>query len=286
VQAIPYCPHSPLPASASRFNLFSLNGFVGHNSDVGGSAAAGGDVAVQSYAFGQDLPHTCAGLATAGISQDTLVAGGGVSSSDGSIWGNVAFTTALNLVATNLPSDCAPRQDTPSSVDFGLVATQLAALSSALAGLPVSGSLSNQWGTVHLVGTNDPALEVFNVQASDLTPSVYTISLENVASTATVVINVAGSSFGSPSQPFGSLGLVGTSNVGKLLWNFPSATSIYIRNVQFPGTVVAPQASVVAASAAFDGQLFVKSWVGPAEQPTAEVHNKPFAGCIPPPAAQ
>jgi len=149
-------------------------------------------------------------------------------------------------------------QGTP--IDFAARFTGLRTLSSRLAGLPATGTVTREsWGGVMLRGTK-PDLNTFDVPASHFTGATL-LSLEAPAGSL-AVINIHGAS--ATFTGFGSTFSGGIDQHG-VLYNFVDATAITAHGYGFWGTVLAPYAHVNFSNGSWDGGLYAVSLTGDAE---------------------
>jgi choice-of-anchor A domain-containing protein len=242
------------------------------------SYAIGGSAYGTQTQFGS---ITCGFLQSHGINSDTVVVGGSITWTDGMVVaGNIAYSGTATLRSVNIVSDCHARHDTIPTIDFGNANFYLKYLSSYLNTLPHPGAVASQYGNYYLTGTLNANLEVFMIPSNALN-GIHSITLRNILSTATIIINVQGSSV-----TFANIGFLGqfvfANNVvnTKILWNFPSATSVTLTNVGIIGSVLAPFATFTHPTGSISGQAVVGNWVGDAFQPSSELHNNLFTGCI------
>lgn len=135
-----------------------------------------------------------------------------------------------------------------SGLDFASAYTRLSGLSRSVAGLQASGSAVSQWGGLYFNGSGNN-LEVFNINASELAAGHY--SFANIASGATVVINVSGT-LSSSLKSFSPQGY-------QVLLNFQNASSLSINGAGVNAAILAPEAAVSIQNASFSGNLVAQS---------------------------
>jgi choice-of-anchor A domain-containing protein len=124
-------------------------------------------------------------------------------------------------------------------VDFGATRTQLTTLSNTLASQATNGAIVFQYGGVYLTGDNTSDTQVFNVNASQLS----NLDLQNVKSTALVVINVTGgSSFDTVSLSGGQTGQFEELRE-RIIDNFTDATHVNVGTYVY-GSILANNADV------------------------------------------
>jgi choice-of-anchor A domain-containing protein len=244
------CPgSSPIQVNLSGHTLFLLGGYNGGH-DVEGKVAAGGDITLTDFSVGHRVPDT-------NISQ-TLVAGGNLSLSRGGVWGDAFYGGSYSADTTVVYPRGAVAQGTP--IDFAGRFAELRTLSSQLAGLPATGTVTREsWGGVMLRGTN-PSLNSFHVPASHFTGASL-LSIEAPAGSL-VVINIHGAS-----PTFSGFGHTFSGGIDQhgILYNFVDATAITAFGYGFWGTVLAPYAHVSFNDGSWDGGLYAVSLTGNAE---------------------
>ncbi|GLW69457.1 hypothetical protein Kpho02_17560 [Kitasatospora phosalacinea] len=180
-----------------------------------------------------------------------------------------------------------------SPIDFGKEFANLRHVSTELAkttgGAPVS-----QDRTITFTGT-DATTNVFTVTAEVLQKAgdVYL----KVPAGSTTIVNVTGGAYDQNKGPTTgfwiwdharsayvqddkSQSADGGAERAKLLWNFPTATSVTKRSGNaWPGSILAPNAAFeLGTGGPVNGSVWAKSLTGSGG---AETHHYPFAGCLP-----
>jgi choice-of-anchor A domain-containing protein len=229
-------------------NLFLLEDY-NLGTDVEGKVAAGGNITMNHFSVGHRLPAS-------DIAQ-ALVAGGGLTLSNGGVWGDAwhggSYTPSQSVTFVRGTAS----QGTP--IDFAAQGAALRGLSSRLASLPPNGTATIEtWGGLMLRGT-DPHVNVFQVSASALSNTVL-LSIDAPASSL-VVINISGSS----ATLRGGHQFGGGIDQRGVLFNFVDATSISSAGYGLWGTMLAPYAHVTFSNGSFDGGIYAKSLTGNAE---------------------
>jgi choice-of-anchor A domain-containing protein len=256
--------------AASDYNLFSRNNTGLNYSDVEGRAAIGGNATIQDgYSIGMAMSPSA--------SRYDLVVGGNLSTQwnmvmeRGSIRYAGTYTQAQNAITFGTSGATISQGALP--VDFNATQTILTTRSTYFNSLTANGTITNTGGILTLTGTSS-TVNIFTL--SSLPNSITTIRY-NVPFGSTVIVNVAGTNIAVNSANAntanfeywngGSFVAIpdAYSNrsirqyVQKVVWNFPSATSMTLQNVGFKGTVLAPNAGLSAGSGHVDGHLFVNS---------------------------
>ncbi|WP_224249544.1 choice-of-anchor A family protein [Hyalangium gracile] len=245
---------SCIDVKLSDYNLFVLEDYT-NGPDVQGKVAAGGNIFMQNFSVGGNLP--------ASDISNVLVAGRNLTLANGSIWGNAFYggTYSANQGVTSRRGTVA--RGTP--IDFNARFAELRAMSAQLGALAANGTTTREsWGGIFLRGTN-PTTNVFNVNASAFTGAAL-LSI-NVPSGSLVVINIRGAS--ATFQNFG-YSLTG-ANANTILYNFVDATTLNATSFGFQGTILAPYARMTFNNGSWDGGLYAVSLNG-----TAEGHLKPL----------
>ena len=106
-----------------------------------------------------------------------------------------------------------------------------------------------------------PGVDVFDVSASDLAKSSSLVI--NASSTATVIINVIGTTDSIQNAGFSLFGGIGDAD--HVLYNFSGATSLTLSGVGVEGTILAPTATVTFNNGAINGSLIAFSVTGNGE---------------------
>jgi choice-of-anchor A domain-containing protein len=204
-----------------------------------GPMAAGGDVGLSSFSA-----NAASGAGTA------IVAGGRVTAASGSILGGIAAgaTAIAGSAYVAGPITRAP------PLDFAGLKDELRGLSDALAAERRNGEAYFEAPLkLWLVGGHD-VLNVFEIDAARSELESLTIELD-VPQGSVALINVRGSA---PSLVGSWMALAGVDD-RHILWNFPDATRLTIRDVSLRGSVLAPDAEVTLRSGDVQGTLVAQS---------------------------
>lgn len=238
--ALPLAAHADDLGIANGFNVFVFGSMQSHGSDTQGRIAVGGNATLASYSVGHNY---------AGATVDTLVVGGALNFSNGSVengkyWagGAVSFTNASGV------------RDTASTspIDFLGAEADLLQKSDAWSGLSDSGSktINPYNGGITLSGMGP--LSVFTVTATEFAAS-HNATVINAAAGSTVLINVSGLSV-----QLGNAGYVVNGSNVNVLYNFYEATSLKFSGSPM-GTLLAPKANVQFNNGALYGSLIAKN---------------------------
>ena len=243
---------------AGDYNVFVLGNYTSQGSDIQGRLAAGGSVFLTSYSVGSAL---------GGWDTDTVVTGGSLTYTNGTIYGNSVTGGSTNLTGVDVKGTSTSNVASASlPVDFAAEATYLMSLSTELASLSATGTVSDSYGTITFAGSGISDVEVFNISASDLA-SAYTLILSDIADDVTVVINVSGTSAAITNCGMQSFDAY-SDNV---LFNFYEATGLTLSSVNIEGSILACLADVTANNGCMDGTLIAGSCTG-----GMQFHHVPF----------
>lgn len=246
------------------FNVIVRDNYIASNSDVEGRAAIGGNLEVQNYSFASGIGNTN------GV---TLSVGGDFKYTNGQVFrGNVRTKDTTPTISgfTVLNGSFFPGSGL--TVWVPTLVTEMVARSGFVGHAAIDGSTSLSSGTLNLTGGSGD-VRYFKVTAAQLA-SASTIKI-NAPSSASVVINVTGSSVTMSNSGISLLGGVSESSV---LFNFYQATALTVSGINIKGSVLAPQASMVFNNGQINGQVVVRSMSG-----NGEFHYDPFCGSVPVP---
>jgi len=270
--------------AASGYNVFTLGAYsTPGGTDIQGSVAVGGSFTATGSLSINEAP----GSATPGTVG--LVAGGNLSLAGGQLdntnagnaWvgGNVSsssyfnFEHNLNYVGTLNSSNTVVGGTTnhissgTMPIDFPSAATSLDQLSNTLAGEATNGIVVVNGSTYTLTATGC-TLCVFDLSSGSFTNSAINI---NAPSSATVVINVSGTS---DSFTNGSINYTGGATANDTLFNFGSATALSTTGMTIYGSVLAPWATFTGTNGSIDGELIAASVTGEtAELESGDIFN-------------
>jgi len=262
---------------------------------TGGRIAAGGNTLLKRIAVGDRLAKTnnpdC--VTTNGkIVNAVILANGPLFFQSGSVTGNILagdytqlsaylsfpLQVKQGLLGCDLPRPAsALAKGGEWNFDAGFKALQT--FSDAIADetrTPATGQASYAYDVLTLWGYQQD-LETFRVDSNTL-QKARRIDLKNIKSSATIIIDVQGSSV--------SIRDVGTTSLlpfaRSLIWNAAKAGSFSFKNVALPGLIIAPNADIEKPVGRLLGGAFVNSFTAKGnvglEWPYAS-----WAGCLPKP---
>ncbi len=277
---------------AQEFNVFVQHDYSVGNTDVKGRAAAGGNVSINSYAVGVDLPPDS--------SRDDLIAGGSLTVGGGGAQAPHGSVTYGGSLTGTISTPAGELTQAPPPFDIAAQFSQLVSQSKTIGGLAANGTAGGPSYAFELIGT-DAATNVFTIAASVL-EGAQVIEIKVPIGSSTV-INVTGGAYSSARFPTAAIKFWDGNHYvqipdpaspdleslrANLLWNFPDATSVQIGpNLAWEGTVLAPLATVTfPGSTQLNGTLIAATLVNSA----GSARNHPYRGCLqitpPPPILQ
>jgi choice-of-anchor A domain-containing protein len=236
-----------------EYNVLVWHDFSAQGSDVQGRLAAGGNININTYSVGDQLPQSLRGGAT-------ITAGGNVNFPSGTTYyGNVVAGGSItgNAATSWLQSPYQAYANTTPAVDFAAQQASMTQLSQAIAAMTPTGTDEYKWSQLFLTGTGPGNVQVFDVSASDLAASS-NIVVAGVDSSATLIINVHGTT----ASMHGGMDNFFAAHNSHVLFNFIDATSLTFSSIGLEGSVLAPNADVNGSSGVIWGQLVAASWTG------------------------
>lgn len=262
--------------AAGDYNAFIFDNFSAHNSDVQGRLAAGGNVTIENYGVGDQLPPN---------SGDVLVAGGDLKFTNGQINnGNAVVGGSATLSGVSIP-DGVMYSNAALPIDFSAERDYLTSLSGSLSQMDATGTLFSPWGGAMLFqGDNTSNLQVFNITGSMLSTANTFSFFQNmpmIPTDATLVFNVSGTSVEMGGFGMGDfMNLLGES-WDNVLFNFYEAEELDLYNIGIYGSILAPMADITTGYGQINGTVVANSWTGP-----MQLNNSPFDGDLPAPVPE
>jgi len=251
--------------------LVALAGPVSGLADVEGPVASYGLATARSFSLNSAQKERVA-----------LVAQGGVSFNNGTVYGDVQYAGAYNTngrSVTYIHGEPRPTFPGPFPIDFTTARARLKEMSASLNLYPTTpgSSVTKSYSTLTFKGTSH-VLNVFSISSSLLTgTSTYVF---DVPPESTVIVNV-------PNATRVTIQNAGFSDASghalpanNMLWNFPFAPALTVQSVGFPASILAPSAAVTLKWAFVRGTV-----VGWSATVDAELHWRPFqlpgcGGCL------
>jgi choice-of-anchor A domain-containing protein len=222
------------------FNLFAVNGAITGLRDTDGPVASSGTTNLSYFSLNIKRREPLA-----------LLSQGGNNLTSGSIYGAVQYShhfTDGNVTYFDAPRPSAATS--PFPIDFATTRAKLAAMSQALKAYDAIPA-TKAFGTVTFTGS-DPELNVFSIPASMLTgTTAYSFM---VPALSNIIVNVSGTS-----PAFANAGMGGNMTFGRVVWNFPDATTLQISSMAFNGAILAPNAAANFNNGSISGTVVVGS---------------------------
>lgn len=259
-----YKPPTPIPVcldlgAAQDFNAFVFHDFKAQWTETEGRLAIGGSANLQGYGVGDRLQNS-------NRQRDDLIVGGNLNYTYGQTFaGNIVTGGSANLTGVGTPNGTV-RKGNP--INFSAAESDLKAKSNLYASQSTNGTITKQWGSINLTGTN-ATQNVFNLTAADF-QNCWGLWV-NVPKGSTVLINVSGSAV--TMQYFG-IQLNGV-DASKVLFNFNQAKNVTFNGIGVEGSVLAPNAAVNFNNGNIRGNLIASSFCG-----TGELRYVPPMICI------
>lgn len=222
-------------------NIYTLGNFSARSSDVEGAVIAGGSVNISSYSINANKQ--------AAYGSHALIAGGDITLKGGSISNGKIYAGGK----TTLENAVRPQSTSTSPIDFAAASSYYLKLSSELAAVQGTGSVSKLWSGVKLSGSGQGGVDVFNVSA-DMFRTSSSWTLDKLVAGQTLIFNVSGenATFNDGGISFEPLSKY------NVLFNFPDAKALNVKGII--GSVLAPKAAVSADWGVINGQVVVGSW--------------------------
>lgn len=224
-------------------NIFTLGDFSAPSSDVEGALISGGNVTLARYSVNELNKDAY------GENGYALVARNNLTLTGGSITHGLAYvggTSALSFTT-------APPMAASSPIDFDAAAAYYRNLSSSLATVNGTGTVSKLWSGVIVTGNGNGKADVFNVSA-DMFRTSNNWTVENLTEGQTLIFNVSGTNVTFNDGGIGFAPLAGYN----VLFNLYEATQVNVKGII--GSVLAPDAAVTANWGVINGQVVVGSW--------------------------
>lgn len=241
----------------SDYNVFVINDMTASGSDVEGELVVGGNATLSSYAVGMQR-----------FQPYDLVVGGNLSAHDGRVYGTTVVGGITSTPETWTTDSPAP-PGTPIPVDFKTEAQRFINLSNQIAAAPTRGSMSNLYSVLTLTSAGS-GINVFRIPSLN---GITTLNIDAPAD-ATALIDIDGDVVS-----FQSMGLSLSGGISRthVLYNFRNATSLTMSAIGILGSVLAPNADVVANNGVLHGSAVFKNLNG-----SMQFNDDLFNGDLPP----
>jgi choice-of-anchor A domain-containing protein len=261
---------------AGDYNAFVFENYTASSSDVQGRLAAGGNISLNNYSIGDQLPATFTG--------PSLVAGGNLQFPSGRVYyGDIVVGGSAAGVGSAVTNGLGPNQQLLQNaavpIDFVVERARLTSESTRLATLAANTTWENQWGGLYLHGDNQSALQVFNLPGTEVL-NAHTFAVDRIPVGATVLFNISGVNTGLTNMSMSSL--IPFRN--KVLFNFYQATALQLQGISVEGSVLAPLADINNPQGVTWGSVVAKSWNGMMQINLAEYSGCTAGGSTAPPS--
>jgi choice-of-anchor A domain-containing protein len=169
--------------------------------------------------------------------RNDLIAGGALTYNSGTVNnGNVLYGAALTVANwTSTAGNGAAVLD--PSYPFTPLTNQAASLSTYFAGLTPTASVTSG-ATLTLTGTNS-SRDVFDLTGTQFDGAITAINIVNVNAGELIIVNVGGSG-----HTKSDLVITNVGTPGNTYFNFTSPAGLTFTRVNFPGTVLSPNAEI------------------------------------------
>ena len=240
---------SCLDIQLGEYGLFLIEDATLTDSTVVGKVAAGGNLSLVRSTVGPVLPPNA---------PNALVAGGNLSTSGGTLHGEVRYGGTFTNGGAGCASGCTVTPGLAPDFNFAARRDALYGLSSRLAGQQGLAA-TVQHGNVKMSGA-DPCLNVFEVTDTHLT-GAWAWSI-NAPASSFVVVNIRSA------QPTAntafrfnnfSTAFSGGITPQRVLYHFVDATSVAFGGTTFKGTLLAPRAQVTFTGGQLSGGVYAAS---------------------------
>ena len=214
-----------------------------------GRAAIGGASTFTNMVIGDQLSNSL------GMRYD-LINGGALTYNSGTVNnGNVLYGAALTVAAwTSTPGNGAAVG--PLAYDFTSLTNAAVNASNTLSLLTDTGTVT-AGATLLLTGTNNTVQDVFNVTAAQFDGATTGINILNVAPGAQIIVNVDG-----PGHTMTDTLITNVGSFGSTYFNFNDPAGLTFTRVNFPGTILAPNAAITLTGFPITGSTIEGSlWV-------------------------
>jgi len=244
------------------FNALVFKNFIASSSGVQGALFVGGNCSVASYSVGDKIE-------TAGNGgMDSLVVGETLLFKSGRAKGNVVYSGSDSDIHSSVTNGALAVIQSNERYDFEAAHGHYSALTLSLKSLPATGDVETTDWSLQFRGVMSSP-EVFDVSCEAL-QARSSVSMADISTGVNaIVFNVGGRYCNLKDLSILNL------NSDLALWNFYEATDLVLDGVQFPGSILAPYADVVATSGSVIGQVVANSWQG-----SSQIEFSPFRGCV------
>ena len=254
-------------ATTCASQLAIYNAIISNNlatpSDIQGRSVIKTITGTDSFSTGHLV--TGAGTTTLAVQTGFASAGGPINMVNGSLW--APSVAALNGRTVNYPGGGSLL--TSPAFDFATVFNSIVAESATYAAMPTNSSISipTSPAVTYLTvgsGVTNGTPAVFSIDGNTLlhNGNVQTIDLNlNGKTPSAIIINITGTSISYDWSGENINVLRDTTLRSKILWHFPTATSITLGKPLY-GSILAPNATLTATGGANEGSVMAKNYTG------------------------
>lgn len=279
-------------SKAFEFNAYVMEDMYGYNSDVEGALAVGGDLTLNKYGIGLELPESSSVL--------PLSVGGDVAIRDTRIYnGHAVATGEIDIDDTvGLYNDPYTSNThlfyQASSYDFTAINEEVRFLSEIWSGYSQNGVTTVNRNTTdiwNITFTGTSLVNTFSISADDISAANKSIYLDfptnsfNIINVYGEVANLFNTGF------YGADGAEIRENqpgiyrndgsaFNNVLFNFVDATELNMFNIGIKGSILAPYAATTFYEGQINGNLIVKSLTSPDGQNTGQINNYRFGDLV------
>jgi choice-of-anchor A domain-containing protein len=265
-----------------NFNALIFGSMTSSGGDTEGRLAIGNNFSFSSGGYSVGMAGTGQGSVDAPTDTDNFIVNGNFHNG-GNNWqvrGNLIFNTYSGTLPTHQYGT--NKSGITEHIKFagGTLLDRYKKLSTGLAANLANGTYSKpeSWSPVTLTGTHS-ILNIFNITLPN--PHDNSEIYINIPAGSTALVNVSNTAVNMTggSMRVNNDGALGVAT--KVLFNFPNATSISIKNYAFLGSVLAPKADFSGHGGSINGQSVIGGNVD--QSGGFEFHNFYFTGSVPTP---
>lgn len=234
--------------AAGGYNIFVKEDLSLKGTNATGKIAAGADASIEYAQIGSDWSG-----------ENVLVVGGNL---DVKSWAqNTVKGSAYvgGTTSSNIPGYASQGIIPNNPIDFNSAFNQLSQLSTSLAGLGNTGHIENNYGGLKLMGSADNGLYVANYNIFN---GAWGVDLNSLQSTDILIFNISGTHVDVSGRGLSFFKGGNNFPLNNILFNFYEAETLSIKNGNYFGSFLAPNADVTFGSATLKGQVIANSWAG------------------------
>lgn len=234
--------------AAGGYNIFVKEDLSLKGMNSTGKIAAGGNASIDYAEIGTDWRG-----------ENVLVVGGNLNVQG---WASNTVKGSAYVGGTtssNIPGYASNGIVPQNPIDFNAAFNQVSQLSTTLAGLGNTGSIQNQYGGLKLLGSSQDGLYVANYNIFN---GAWGVDLGSLQSSDIIIFNIGGTNIDISGKGANFFTSNNNFPLNNILFNFYEAESISIKNGDYFGSFLAPNADISFGSATLKGQAIANSWAG------------------------